>query len=495
MGFGAIALALSSCGGKVVFDDASRGGAGAKSNGATGGFGGAPGSGGAGGAGGEIVAAGGCGGGLAWAITFGGGGEDRVEEIATAGDGRTVVVGGIHDVVQVGSTTMTATGGMDAYVLVLDADGEVEWARVFGDGTDQLAKGVAVSETGTIYVAGTAEGAIDFGMGPVPSAGASDVFVMALSPTGETLWGQMYGGPERDVGEDVALTPSGELYVVGSMGWSVQVGNDVLVHSGADDAFLAKLSSSGQPQWAKLFGGPGFQGIRSVASDSQSNVIVTGETTESIAFGGGPLPFDDKADAFVAKLSPSGLHLWSTAFSGPGFQEGFGVSVDTKDAIVATGLYEGTVSFAGNEPLVSLGARDIYLAKLGPDGQNVWSRSFGDTAIQSVRHVATAPDDSILLTGPASMDVNFGCGRAGGEAGSPKAAVSKFDPAGNLSFGVLYEDAEGIPGEHQYALSATADGGDLVVGGHFYIGISIGSQSAQSNGHLDAFVAKHVGVP
>jgi len=487
-----LAVTMPCCGGKVVFDDSARGGAGSETNR---GGGAAASRGGGGGRGGGPLSAGGCGGGLAWALTFGSEGEDRVEELADAGGGRTVVVGGIHGVVHVGAATMISAGGMDAYVLVLDANGDVVWTRVFGDGVDQLATSVAVDAAGTIYVAGSAEGVVDFGGGPQPSAGAADVFVVALTSDGDTLWSQMFGGPQRDVGEDVAVSPSGGIFLGGSLAWSVQVGDDFLIHSGGDDAFLAKLSAGGKPEWAKLFGGSGQQGIRAVASDSLGNVVVTGETSESISFGGPSLPFDDQADAFVAKLDPNGLHLWSTAFTGPGFQEGYGVATDEQDAVVTTGLYEGAVSFGG-EPVESEGARDIYLVKLDAAGQHLWSRSFGDSSIQSVRHVATSSDDSILLTGPASAGVDFGCGQAGGEPGSPKAAVSKFDSAGALTFGVLYDDGdENNPIQHQYAKAAVGDGGDLVVGGHFFGSISFGVETSLSQGDRDCFVAKHVGVP
>jgi len=293
----------------------------------------------------------------------------------------------------------------------------------------------------------------------------------------------------------VAVSPSGGLFLAGSLAWTIQVGDDLLEHSGGNDAFLAKLSPSGQPEWAKLFGGAGQQGIRAISSDTQGNVIITGETSESISFGGPSLPFEDKADAFVAKLDASGAHLWSTAFTGFGFQEGYGVATDGEDAIVLTGLFEGEVSFGG-EPLQSQGARDIYLVKLGPDGQHVWSQSFGDSGIQSVRHVATSPSDSILLTGPASAGVDFGCGSAGGEAGSPKAAISKFDPTGTLTFGAIYGDSDKEnPIQHQYAKSAIGQGGDLVVGGHFFGSVSFGAETALSKGDRDCFVAKHMGVP
>jgi len=200
---GAVALvaAMPSCGGRVVFDDSAAGGAGSATNrggSGAGGAGGAPGPG-TGGTGGVVAAAGGCGGGLAWALTFGSEGEDRVEEVADAGDGRTVVVGGMHGVMQVGSATLSSAGGMDGYVLMLDEKGEVLWSRVFGDGADQLATSVAVDSAGSIYVAGSAEGVTDFGAGPLSSAGATDVFVMALTSSGDTLWSQMFGGPQPDV--------------------------------------------------------------------------------------------------------------------------------------------------------------------------------------------------------------------------------------------------------------------------------------------------------
>jgi hypothetical protein len=70
-----------------------------------------------------------------------------------------------------------------------DALGQLEHDRheqlhrkSFGDGATQLGQAVTTDASGNVLFAGYLNGAVDFGKGPLLSAGGSDVFVAKLSP-------------------------------------------------------------------------------------------------------------------------------------------------------------------------------------------------------------------------------------------------------------------------------------------------------------------------
>lgn len=126
--------------------------------------------------------------------------------------------------------------------------------------------------------------------------------------------------------------------------------------------------------------------------------------------------------------------------SDPIFLSHFGdVGVQEADAVAAdlgTGnLYVvGTFQSAmqvGSDPLISQGATDAFVAKLGPSGDPVWAKGLGNGGLQYGRSVGVAPDGSVLsLVTPTGM-ADFGGGPV-----SYTAAIVKLDKDGNFAWNV-----------------------------------------------------------
>jgi hypothetical protein len=102
-----------------------------------------------------------------------------------------------------------------------------------------------------------------------------------------------------------------------------------------------------------------------MAIDSAGNMVITGRFGSLVDFGGGPLTGAGQGDIFVAKLDPSGNHLWSADFGDEDAQVAGGTAIDSAGSVVVTGCFAGTVDF-GNGPLVSVGNEDVFLVKLTP---------------------------------------------------------------------------------------------------------------------------------
>jgi hypothetical protein len=61
-------------------------------------------------------------------------------------------------------------------------DGAHEWSKRFGDVSNEAGSGVAADNGGNVLVTGFFEGDIDFGGGPLHTAGSQDIFVVKLAP-------------------------------------------------------------------------------------------------------------------------------------------------------------------------------------------------------------------------------------------------------------------------------------------------------------------------
>lgn len=109
-------------------------------------------------------------------------------DVAADGAHNFVVTGNMSGTVSFGGAPLTSAAGEgsapDVFVVKFGQAGEHAYSHVFGDGKQQLSWAVAMDRTGSAILAGSFQGAIDFGTGPLPapSSGAADLFVAKLMP-------------------------------------------------------------------------------------------------------------------------------------------------------------------------------------------------------------------------------------------------------------------------------------------------------------------------
>src|SRR5207237_8098808 len=99
-----------------------------------------------------------------------------------------------------------------------------------------------------------------------------------------------------------------------------------------------------------------------------------------------------------ASFSPAGAHRWARGFGGASSNAGNGVAVDPSGNVAVTGAFSGPIDFGGGA-LISAGV-DIFLAKLSPTGGHLWSRHFGSgLATHAGNGVACDGSGNVLVTG------------------------------------------------------------------------------------------------
>jgi hypothetical protein len=107
-------------------------------------------------------------------------------------------------------------------------------------------------------------------------------------------WTRQLGTSGQDISQDVATDGIGNVYISGYTEGSLGGANQV-----SEDAWVAKYSSNGALVWKKQLGTSSADISFSVATDSNSNVYISGSTGGSLggAFQGG------FSDAWVTKYS------------------------------------------------------------------------------------------------------------------------------------------------------------------------------------------------
>ncbi len=427
-----------------------------------------------------------CKGNLLWAEQFGGTGEETSHGIATDAMGNVFVVGEMEGSVDFGGGLLTSAGGRDGFVVKLDPNGAHLWSRRFGGGGDDAAMAVAVNATGEVLITGNMMGTVDFGGGPLTSAGDQDIFVVKLDPAGGHVWSERFGDLSDQFGNGIAVDPGGNVIVGGSFAVAVDFGGGVLTGAGSLDVFVAKLDPSGAHVWSERFGDAGDQLLTSVAAAPDGGVALAGYFNGSPDFGGGALVVDGNTDAFVARLDMTGAHVWSRRLGGAADELCAGLAVDATGGVLMTGFSTGTVDFGGG-PLTSAGGLDIFVTKLDANGDHAWSTRFGDPGSQTGAAIATDSAGNALVTGYITGQVDFGGGLLPSVGGDDVFVVKLDATTGTHVWSRRFGGAQNEAGQ----AIAVDPGGNALIAGYLSGAVSFGGGfDLMSAGGTDIFVAK-----
>jgi hypothetical protein len=232
---------------------------------------------------------------------------------------------------------------------------------VLGGQGNQIAGGVAVHPSGNIYVAGSvAEG---FGPVVITPANGFDVVVLELSPTGALLGFYVVQAAADQYVNAITVT-SNAVYIAGTTLGALGGGT----HLGSGDAFAAKLNLDLTAlQWVRHAGGTGSDAANAVAVKTNGNVVVMGQTTSASVDGeinsGG-------WDFFYSEWTGDGTFVRSRVNgTGDATDTGLAGAVDTLGAVVMTGY---------SQP----GSTNPYVVKWNDQGVVLFARRL--TEIQGV---------------------------------------------------------------------------------------------------------------
>jgi hypothetical protein len=177
-----------------------------------------------------------------WSRRFGDEGWQFGDAVAIDSAGNIVVTGAFYGNIDFGSGSLESTGGDDVYLAKFAPDGASLWSRSFGDSLTEDPFDVAVDPAGNISITGNFQGQMDFGSGLLSSAGSWDVYVAKFSPGGAHLWSTRFGDSDTQYALCIAASLLGDIAVGGWFKGSVDFGGGPLTSAGGSDAFVAKLA-------------------------------------------------------------------------------------------------------------------------------------------------------------------------------------------------------------------------------------------------------------
>ncbi|EYF00306.1 hypothetical protein [Chondromyces apiculatus] len=360
---------------------------------------------------------------------------DGADALAVSSTGDLVLAGTADATIDFGGGALPGNGSRDVYVATFSPTGASLMSARFGDGANQIANGVAVSSDGSIVLTGYFTGTLNFGGADLTSSTDSALFIAKLDANGGHLWSHAYGQDSggSHLGHAVAVDADDNVIVVGANGGTLDFGTGPLPTAQYSDIFVVKLDLAGNVLWARGFPDTGVASADDVAVTADGSLVITGEHSAPVDFGGGPLPAGSYPSAFLAKLDPAGNHVWSKSFAGGGSSKAFSVAVDAADNVALTGTFSGSVDFgAGPLTTASLFQPGIFVAAFDPLGTATWSLGTGSMLYNQGNSIAADGEGNWLVTGTHAGGVDFGLGELPFvNATRTDFFVAKLDPSGN----------------------------------------------------------------
>jgi hypothetical protein len=272
----------------------------------------------------------------------------------------------------------------DAFVVKITPQGGVAYATYLGGSGSDTGYAIAVDQNGAAYVAGST-GSTNF---PVTGAaaqrtfgGMSDCFVAKLDSGGTSLAYSSYlGGVGFDVCKGISVDTSGDAFVTGTTTSSTAfpaVNALKTSLSGASDAFVSKLSATGDRfVFSTYLGGEGADDGNVLRLDSAGLVYIGGDTASAgfpVTPGAAQGQFRGEYDGFVCVLTNDGSRIVWATYLGGSASESISDLFIGQDSRIAVAGYTASVDFPTVQPLQGAfgGSFDVFLAVLGPGGTSL----------------------------------------------------------------------------------------------------------------------------
>lgn len=295
---------------------------------------------------------------LLWERSYGGSLSDEGMSVELTNDGGYVL--GCHSLSSDGDVAFN-NGDDDWWVVKLDSVGDIEWQRVLGSSAADWLRGVMQTSAGDFVVHGVTQGNDGDVLG---NHGGMDAWVVRLEASGAVLWQRPLGGSAYDWVFSVDETTVGDL-VLGCESESDD--GDVSQPIAGNDAWVVKLDANGTLLWDRSYGGSLYDGVRWLAVMPDGGCVFVGST---YSLNGDVVGNHGGGDAWVVRLDDAGALLWQKPVGGSLLEQGASVHP------TADGGYLLGIRAESNDGDVSStnGGEDFWAVKLNADDVRVEER-------------------------------------------------------------------------------------------------------------------------
>lgn len=374
-------------------------------------------------------------------------------------------------------------GGL--FVTKLDTAGQFQWVTHVGEGTGRRSfepPYIAVDDAGTVHVAGSFSGTLDFDPGPgvltlsSNPSGSRDTrnaaYTLKFESGGDLLWGRVVVGDAPVVVTAMDVDSSGNICTAGyfydTADFDPNAGSAPLTSDGNIDVYVTKLNSAGQYLWARSLGGPDSDTPAAIAFAPSGAIHLTGTFMDTADLDPGPetalFTSAGFRNSFIVVLDEAGLMEWAGATES---YESNGIVVDLSGNTITVGNFRETNDLDPSPSVLEQtpnGDGDSYVLKIEPQSAPVAHEDAGETAANAILAVLSTPDSDSLLANDTDANMAATLQVTGFDDTSAQGAnvsvnadgTFQYDPTGAVALRSLSQ-GESLEDQFSYTVSDGLD--------------------------------------
>lgn len=315
--------------------------------------------------------------------------------------------------------------------------GTLLWKKDATSGFACEALDACTDAAGNIYVAGSYTTSVTLGTTTLSNSGGEDAFVAKFDASGNVLWACGAGGADNESAASVATDAWGNVYIAGRYsGHGLSLGSSSLPATTGWNTFFAKYSSAGSVKWARAISDGMVCGANAIATDNSGNILLAGEFS-ALTMDIGPITLTNTAfyssNIYLAKFDTSGSVLWATSAGSDQNDNVSDIAVDPLGNSYIVGAFRGRNMFIGSMRLSS-GPEDQFIRfaiSYDASGEPRWAKAVqGDHCSDIVPTTAVDNAGNMYITGIYNYSFKFGSTTLTSRFEDWKVFVAKYSTTG-----------------------------------------------------------------
>ena len=365
---------------------------------------------------------------LEWAKSFGGESVEQVHAMKLDNEGNIYLCGKYRGTSQFAHKQLTTEAFSENFIAKLGKDGSLQWIKSIKANTKGHKTLLAIDNEDHLYYAGTYYKTIELGETKLTAQSSADIFISKLNKKGEFTGAISIGGRGRQTLKAMDCGLNGQLYVAGTFDNEIVFEKESFTSHGKEDIFLARLTNLKQ-DWAQQAGGYYTDFANQLVVD-KGQLLIGGSFTEEALFGTSSLLSDGVLDAFVAAYKLNGELNWAQKFGGLANEYVNSLLTAADGSIYISGSYRGKIQKLKTEMESEQFSKDVYLTKLGKEGDFLWSESFGGNKQDFAIGIVKDRDNYFYQLGSYSRNLKIGKTKAYQQGQEDDFFIHKFYDCG-----------------------------------------------------------------
>lgn len=229
------------------------------------------------------------------------------------------------------------------------------------------------------------------------------ILMTCLSAQSSYSWlgERRYGSGLSDQGSAITVDTSGNIFIVGTTRrdyyeYTFNYGNQSIEIPWNTTAYVMKLTPLREFVWISFFRAISIE-CNSITSDSQGNAYIAGTFEDSASFGDFSFNSSGWRDIFAAKIDPDGHWEWAVRAGGSGREQRVAIACNDIN-VYLTGDFNTNANF-GEQNISSYGYWDIFISKLSTSGDWISTVNAGGSNNEYAYDICLDNDGDLIITG------------------------------------------------------------------------------------------------